>query len=82
MVAREVRDRESSETTEGPDFGDSEEPAAPGPIAGADGLTEPEAPGGGAKAAEAAEPTEPRASEGGAEGAQVAEPEEMGEGSS
>ena len=59
MVAREVRDRDSSDTTETPDFGGGEEPVAPGPIVGADGPTEPEgAPEGGAEAAEAAEPEE------------------------
>ena len=59
MVAREVRDRDSSDTTETPDFGGGEEPVAPGPIVGADGPTELEgAPEGGAEAAEAAEPEE------------------------
>ena len=58
MVAREVRDSDSSDTTETPDFGGGEEPVAPGPIVGADGPAEPEAPEGGAEAAEAAEPEE------------------------
>ena len=59
MVARQVRDRDSSDTTETPDFGGGEEHVAPGPIVGADGPTEPEeAPEGGAEAAEAAESEE------------------------
>ena len=82
MVAREVRDRESSDATEEPDFGDSGEPVTPGPIVGAE-----EAPEGGAEAAEAAEPEESgsgpkepeEAPEGGAEAAEAAEPEEAGE---
>jgi len=69
MVAREVRDSDSSDTTETPDFGGGEEPVAPGPIVGADGPAEPEAPEGGAEAAEAAEPEEAGDGRGESEGA-------------
>ena len=83
MVAREVRDRDSSDTTETPDFGGGEELVAPGPIVGADGPTEPEGPEGGAEAAEAAEREEtgdgPAEPEGAVEGG-AGRPERVGEG--
>ncbi len=66
VAAREVRDRESSEEENTPDFGGGGEPVAPGPIVGASGPTETEggAPEGGAESG----PAEPEGREAAEEG--------------